>query len=711
MAFNLFDFSTSVWAWNFTPQASPTMGGATGGGMMPPTISSKPLPQTPMVKKPIQATPAPTFMEKAVNMIVPKASASNEVSDKDIQDLIDAWYSDEEIAKVIESYKPQEQQTQEVSPTDYPTDLEPEPSAESVKSSSPSLLDKIGQSAEKRGTTYLDLASSDSNFLTKGLWAVWEGVSFLGDVIGDVAMSSVSEVASNPLNPIYWGMKAGKAAAKKAWNSLPDLTKEGIKIAAETGGDVASAIGEGWKQVEQVAPETARNIKSIAQIVTALPWAKPSKEVILWTAWVASDVIDLAKQIPEIKPNVIKKAQDYYSKSEVEQFNKPSSLPDPQYKKAREVWDNAKRKWTDLWQVARNNNIQYDTLNDGGKFNAIDTAKNVREDAIKASNDMIIEGIREADKFTEPTSANKIRNELLKQVENDKNLTGAQRSAMTKYIDNEFDSIIKDYGEELSLESMQKGKVKFDRNSKYDEVGLPSDSNIYKANKAIADKLRASIEKGAWANLPIREVNASLAKQFELANYLEELHGKKVPQTMLHNLTRVGAKALWGTTGAVVWGWAIWAFAWYQSVAVLFDTLSNLPSPLRSKMLNSIKSENPEAYKQIQEFIIKQKYGAKKTFPLLPAWTKESIRNVRGEVIDNTLQESTASKVAKSKEELSGKIVRQRSPTIIVNEAMKGKTIQTKKMPTTIKREPIKKSKKEPPAPKAPIRKQIAPKK
>ena len=84
-------------------------------------------------------------------------------------------------------------------------------------------------------------------------------------------MSSASAVASNPLLPIYWGMKAGKAVAKEAWNALPDMTKEGVKLAVDTGGDVVKAIGEGWKQVEQVAPETARNLTSAAQIITSLP--------------------------------------------------------------------------------------------------------------------------------------------------------------------------------------------------------------------------------------------------------------------------------------------------------------------------------------------------------------------------------------------------------------------------------------------------------
>jgi hypothetical protein len=717
MAFNLFDFSSVLNPLGNVVPTSPQptqVGGATGGGNLPPTITAKPLPQTPIVKKPIVSEP--TFMEKAVNMIAPKASAWNYDEDK-IKEFSDElkkrWLSSDKIRKAIiteselGSFDTQEQPTQEPSTSiDYPTDLEPAPSSEPAISTSPSFFDKIGQAAEKRGTTYLDLASTDSNFITKWLWAVWEGVGFIGDVIGEWLSSAFSstvwEASKNPLSVVYWWAKGWKAVAKEAWNALPELTKEWIGLAIETGGDVAKAVGEWWKQVEEVAPETARNLKSVAQIVTSLPWGKPAKTAILSTVWATNDIIDLAKQIPEIKPNIIKKAQDYYSKSELKEFNKPASLPDAQYKSASEIWRNSKSKWVDLWEVAINDGIQFYTLDDGGKFNSIDAAKSVREDAIKASNDMVIEGLREADKFTEPTSANKLRGELLKQLENDKTLTLAQKEARIKYIDREFDGIIKDYGEELSLESMQKGKVKFDRNSKYDNEWLPSDSNIYKANKAIADKLRASIEIGAWDNLPVLAVNKELWKHFALADYLDELHWKKVPQSKLSKFVKIGAKAVWWTTWATIWGWPIWAFAWYQTMAVLFDTLQNIPSPMRVKMLNSIKRENPEAYRKMQEFILQQKFGAKKTFPLLPAGTKESIRNVRGEVIDNTLQESTASKVAKSKEELSGKITRERPYSEIVKEQMNGKTIQTKKIPTTIKKPSIKKPYIKPQEPKGP---------
>ena len=123
MAFNLFDFSSKLNPLGnvvpTTPKASPQIGGATGGGIMPPTTSARPLPQTPIVKK-------PSFMEKAVNMVVPKASAS--MSEKDMQDLIDAGASDEEILQVaqeMEKQKPVVQPTQETtSKMEKPTSSE-----------------------------------------------------------------------------------------------------------------------------------------------------------------------------------------------------------------------------------------------------------------------------------------------------------------------------------------------------------------------------------------------------------------------------------------------------------------------------------------------------------------------------------------------------------------------------------------------------------
>lgn len=106
MAFNLFDFSSALNPLgnvSTPPQALPTMGGATGWWPKPPTPSSQPLPYAPVVKKPVQATPAPTFMEKVVNNIVPKANA----------DLF-SWTSYEETGDIFAntSYS-KEQPTQE----------------------------------------------------------------------------------------------------------------------------------------------------------------------------------------------------------------------------------------------------------------------------------------------------------------------------------------------------------------------------------------------------------------------------------------------------------------------------------------------------------------------------------------------------------------------------------------------------------------------
>ena len=116
MAFNLFDFSSALNPLgnvSTPPQASPTIGGATGGGMMPPTTTAKPLPQTPIVRKPIQVTSAPSFMEKAVNTVVPKANAD-----------IFSWTSYEETGDIFSGTSYSKEQPTQETPKVEPTKIE-----------------------------------------------------------------------------------------------------------------------------------------------------------------------------------------------------------------------------------------------------------------------------------------------------------------------------------------------------------------------------------------------------------------------------------------------------------------------------------------------------------------------------------------------------------------------------------------------------------
>ena len=97
MAFNLFDFSSKLNPLgNISQNASPQVGGATGGGMMPPTISSKPLPLAPIAKKP--STPTFTPERSQVDII----TRVNQNLPKLQQELKRQGVKDEDMATILQ---------------------------------------------------------------------------------------------------------------------------------------------------------------------------------------------------------------------------------------------------------------------------------------------------------------------------------------------------------------------------------------------------------------------------------------------------------------------------------------------------------------------------------------------------------------------------------------------------------------------------------
>jgi len=249
--FNLFDFSgitnpaqSSV---NNFMSGLNKPSAPTGGGLLPPTPTRQPLAPTPMqrpVQRPMQSI-APRPQAEGFSLI-PKAQAREWVTDAELQEMIDAGATDDEIIQMTEEITNERASIRMEQPTQ------------------PWFLDKIGQSAEKRGSRILELQGTNDSSLEKGWQSLGQWLWFAFDFV----WAGISALTPDAVKDFV------KEKAKSQWDqlspSVQNLAVSSIKWWAD-----------GWGAFEKEYPRAARNITASLQIWSAVPigfWTKVAGE-------------------------------------------------------------------------------------------------------------------------------------------------------------------------------------------------------------------------------------------------------------------------------------------------------------------------------------------------------------------------------------------------------------------------------------------------
>ena len=120
------------------------------------------------------------------------------------------------------------------------------------------------------------------------------------------------------------------------------------------------------------------------------------------------------------------------------------------------------------------------------------------------------------------------------------------------------------------------------------------------------EALRISVEDNAPDTLPVHEVNQDLSKAFGAADYLDALHAKKAPVTLVQTIARGVAKfggAAIANHLPFVGGELISDFAGYQVGKYIENALENMSKPGRANFLANLQKYEPESYASLQKFI------------------------------------------------------------------------------------------------------------
>ena len=119
----------------------------------------------------------------------------------------------------------------------------------------------------------------------------------------------------------------------------------------------------------------------------------------------------------------------------------------------------------------------------------------------------------------------------------------------------------------------------------------------------------------------VKEFNAELQKQYQAADYLDSLHGKKVPQSLVTKVARTTAKVIGAAAGHKLGGGILGGVGGYHIGGVLETAFEGLPNPVKGYFLQNLKTSNPLAFQKLIQYLGEQQAEQLTRLALPPART------------------------------------------------------------------------------------------
>lgn len=389
----------------------------------------------------------------------------------------------------------------------------------------------------------------------------------------------------------------GKPLFNAAGKVIGTITPQTLKDVAAKGAGAISEFAKSHQLLGGIAAKPAEKLASSLQKVD-----DKVDDLFAGTGTKLKEFV--GSQYPGLKKENLQKR---FTRIDEENLAKPTTLPETKYKKATEIYKNAQEQGTDLSKVASKNGIRHDSLIEGKNYNTLDTAESLRDDAMKTSHDLIRPALKAAEPGVERVPIDRLRDTLISRVEKlpASRITDAERALMKQRIAETYGKgspadIAHPNG--YSLTDLHDNKIVTSMNGKHKPNGSASDNFSARQSRAESDVFKELLEEYAPPELDIKTFNKAIQEKFQLADYIAELHTKKVPMGITARAIDLFGKVAGASAGAQVGG-GLGGVAGYHLGGVLFDAFENLSNPLKARYLNQIAKETPEIFKAFQEYL------------------------------------------------------------------------------------------------------------
>lgn len=297
--------------------------------------------------------------------------------------------------------------------------------------------------------------------------------------------------------------------------------------------------------------------------------------------------------------------QKHFVKKNQADIVRPTTVNEPKYYKATNVYRDAERRGVKIEDIASRRGVIHDKIAEGGTYNSKEFADTIRANVFQVGNDITRPALKALEPETRLVPIAEVRNAMVRQIEDipDSQITAEareilKRKILKQYADNS--AIARRHPNGMSLTNLHDARIISGKNGKYKPGGTTSDA----LSAQMAREEGHAYSKLLDSKLPkeFRDMRRSNEEDFLLADYLEALHGKKVPEGVTGRAARLFGRAVTATVGGKVGGFP-GAILGAQYGDMLFGTFQALPNPLKIKVLNSIKLESPAAYAQLTKLI------------------------------------------------------------------------------------------------------------
>lgn len=312
--------------------------------------------------------------------------------------------------------------------------------------------------------------------------------------------------------------------------------------------------------------------------------------------------------------------QKHFVKKNQADIVRPTTVNEPKYYKATNVYKDAERRGVKIEDIASRRGVIHDKIAEGGKYNSKESADAIRANVFQVGNDITRPALKALEPETRLIPIPEVRNAMVRQIDDipDSQITAEAREILKRKILKQYadgSAISRRHPNGMSLTNLHDARIISGKNGKYKPGGTTSDA----LSAQMAREEGHAYSKLLDSKLPdeFKAMRRANEEDFLLADYLEALHGKKVPEGVTGRAARLFGRAVTATVGGKVGGFP-GAILGAQYGDMLFGTFQALPNPLKIKVLNSIKLESPAAYAQLTKLIGDKEMARLTTLALPP---------------------------------------------------------------------------------------------
>lgn len=237
---------------------------------------------------------------------------------------------------------------------------------------------------------------------------------------------------------------------------------------------------------------------------------------------------------------------------------------------------------------------------EGTKFSTADQANAFRE-SNQPLYDANRQAIREIEMQTEKIKLSDLEKRAIENARTTRNIAGGKFDDLANNIKSEFENYRKNYGESVSLGTIDDIKSARWADTKFDMTKpLKSDIN-YNIAKSAQKTIEETASKAGFDD--VAQFNRYIGDRLEAAKFLESLHGQTIKGGRLGKYVGMTLGSIVGAPSGPLA--ALFGVIAGNSVANILIKAS-VANPIKRLILRSIRKTNPEVFQKMKKFLEEQ---------------------------------------------------------------------------------------------------------